>query len=122
MEMMQIRYFLALRDERNFTRAARRCGVAQPSLTRAIRNLERELGEPLFARRPDGANLTVYGEQVAPYFDAIWRCIAEIKRKPRHISASDRQSAKKIANNLNLTSRMNGPRAAHHDRRGGSVR
>jgi DNA-binding transcriptional LysR family regulator len=39
MEISQIRYFLALCDERRFTRAARRCGVAQPSLTRAIKKL-----------------------------------------------------------------------------------
>ncbi len=37
MEMHQIRYFLAVSEERNFTRAAERCNVAQPSLTRAIR-------------------------------------------------------------------------------------
>src|SRR5262245_31012171 len=36
MQMHQIRYFLALCEERNFTRAARRCGVSQPSLTNAI--------------------------------------------------------------------------------------
>ncbi len=89
MEITQIRYFLALCNERRFTRAARRCGVAQPSLTRAIKNLERELGEPLFERRPEGVRLTTFGERVAPYFDTIWRCITEIKRKPRRISATD---------------------------------
>ena len=44
MQMQQIRYFLALCEERNFTRAARRCGVSQPSLTNAMIALERELG------------------------------------------------------------------------------
>src|SRR5262249_9802129 len=52
MQMHQIRYFLALCEERNFTRAARRCGVSQPSLTNAIIGLERELGGALFHRRP----------------------------------------------------------------------
>src|SRR5262245_51098697 len=42
MQMHQIRYFLALCEERNFTRAARRCGVSQPSLTNAIIGLERK--------------------------------------------------------------------------------
>jgi DNA-binding transcriptional LysR family regulator len=41
MEMHQVRYFLALCEERNFTRAAKRCGVAQPSLTHAIKQLEK---------------------------------------------------------------------------------
>jgi Bacterial regulatory helix-turn-helix protein, lysR family len=49
MELHQIRYFLALCEELNFTRAAERCDVAQSSLTRAIKTLERELGGPLHA-------------------------------------------------------------------------
>jgi len=108
MEMMQIRYFLALCREGSFTRAARRCGVAQPSLTRAIKNLERELGEPLFERLPQGAKLTAFGEQVSPYFDAIGRCIAEIKRGKSRVSASDYKAANEIARRLCLASRMNG--------------
>jgi LysR family hydrogen peroxide-inducible transcriptional activator len=39
MEMHQVRYFLALCEDLNFTHAAERCHVAQPSLTRAIRQL-----------------------------------------------------------------------------------
>ena len=52
MQLPQIRYFLALCDEHSFTRAARRSGVSQPSLTNAIRALEEELGGALFQRRP----------------------------------------------------------------------
>ena len=47
--MQQIRYFLALCEELNFTAAARRCGVSQPSLTTAIGALERELGGRCFS-------------------------------------------------------------------------
>jgi DNA-binding transcriptional LysR family regulator len=83
MEITQCRYFLALCKEGSFTRAARRCGVAQPSLSRAIGNLD------LFERRPDGAMLTPYGEKIFPYFDAISRCVAEINRGPRNILAPD---------------------------------
>ncbi len=50
MEMHQVRYFLALSATLNFTRAAERCNVAQPSLTAAIKKLEAELGGPLFRR------------------------------------------------------------------------
>jgi DNA-binding transcriptional LysR family regulator len=46
--MHQVRYFLALCEELNFTRAARRCGVSQPSLTTAISALERDLDGALF--------------------------------------------------------------------------
>jgi DNA-binding transcriptional LysR family regulator len=50
MEMHQVRYFLAVARTLNFTRAAEECHVAQPSLTRAIRQLEGELGGDLFRR------------------------------------------------------------------------
>ena len=50
MEMHQVRYFLALAEELNFTRASERCNVTQPSLSRAIKLLEEELGGPLFHR------------------------------------------------------------------------
>jgi DNA-binding transcriptional LysR family regulator len=46
----QIRYFLVLYDELNFTRAAKRCGVSQPSLTSGIKNLESRFGGRLFYR------------------------------------------------------------------------
>ena len=44
MELHQVRYFLAVASTLNFTRAAEECHVAQPSLTRAIKQLEEELG------------------------------------------------------------------------------
>jgi DNA-binding transcriptional LysR family regulator len=50
MECTQIRYFLALYEELNFTRAAKRCGVSQPSLTNGIKNLESHVGGKLFYR------------------------------------------------------------------------
>jgi len=72
MQMQQVRYFLALCEELNFTRAARRCGVSQPSLTTAISVLERELGGALFDRKPSIA-LTGLGRVVRPYLDEIAR-------------------------------------------------
>ena len=58
MEMHQVRYFLAVARVLNFTRAAEECHVAQPSLTRAIRQLEGELGGDLFRRERPHAQLT----------------------------------------------------------------
>ena len=108
MEIAQCRYFLALCKEGNFTRAAKRCGVAQPSLTRAIRKLETELGEPLFVRRSDRTKLTPFGWKVFPYFQEIARCITEIKRWSRGISATDRTAANEPVRIPNLTSWMGG--------------
>ena len=70
MQMQQVRYFLALCEELNFTRAARCCGISQPSLTTAISALERELGGALFHRKPSIA-LTGLGRMVRPYLDEI---------------------------------------------------
>ena len=50
MEMHQVRYFLAVARTLNLTRAADECNVTQPSLTRAIKQLEAELGGNLFRR------------------------------------------------------------------------
>jgi LysR family hydrogen peroxide-inducible transcriptional activator len=67
MELHQIRYFLALCEELNFTRAAERCEVAQSSLTRAIKALETELGGALFHRERANTHLSTLGEKVKPF-------------------------------------------------------
>ncbi len=66
MEMHQIRYFLAVTRTLNFTRAAEECNVAQPSLTRAIKQLEAELGGDLFRRERPAAQLTELGQRMEP--------------------------------------------------------
>ena len=66
MEMHQIRYFLAVSRTLNFTRAAAECNVAQPSLTRAIKLLEAELGGDLFRRERTFTHLTDFGQRMLP--------------------------------------------------------
>ncbi|MFK7859259.1 MAG: LysR family transcriptional regulator [Granulosicoccus sp.] len=66
MELHQIRYFLALAEDLNFTRAAERCGVSQPSLTRAIKRLEEELGSQLVRRERNRTHLTELGRRIQP--------------------------------------------------------
>ena len=66
MEMHQIRYFLAVSDTLNLTKAADRCNVAQPSLTRAIKTLEIELGGELLRRERALSHLTELGQRMLP--------------------------------------------------------
>ena len=86
MNIQQIVYFLVLSEELHFTRAAKRCGIAQPSLTNAIRALEDEFGEPLFHRRPK-PRLSPLGQAVKPDLQRalvlIDRALTRARRGPR---------------------------------------
>ena len=73
MEMHQIRYFLAVCDTLNFTRAAEHCNVTQPALTRAVQKLEEELGGLLFRRERHLTHLTDLGRLVRPQLEQIWQ-------------------------------------------------
>ncbi len=66
MEIHQIRYFLALSESLNFTRAAENCHVSQPALTRAIKALEAELGGDLIRREGRTSHLTELGKRMLP--------------------------------------------------------
>jgi DNA-binding transcriptional LysR family regulator len=67
MEMHQVRYFLAVTDTLNFTRAAEQCHVSQPALTRAIQQLEEELGGLLLRRERRLTHLTDFGRLIEPH-------------------------------------------------------
>jgi LysR family transcriptional regulator, hydrogen peroxide-inducible genes activator len=80
MEMHQIKYFLAIAEERNFTRAANKCNVSQPSLSRAIQLLEAELGGVLFRRERNRTHLSDLGEMVRPHLEIVYNGALSAKR------------------------------------------
>ena len=80
MQMNHVRYFLALCRDKNFTLAAKRCGISQPSLTNAIKRFERELGGPLFHRSLTGATLSALGQAVRPHLERLIQCADDARR------------------------------------------
>src|SRR5215813_12924511 len=83
MEMHQIRYFLAICEMRNFTRAAERCKVSQPALTRAIQMLEEELGGPLLIRGHGASQPTELGRIMKPYLERVLQHSEEARQRAR---------------------------------------
>src|SRR6476646_1262132 len=86
MEIHQLRYFVAVADEGNFSRAAAKVRVAQPSLSQQIRKLEAEIGQPLFDRLPRSVVLTEagrcfieYARQILASIGDARRCVDELK-------------------------------------------
>lgn len=84
MEMHQIRYFLAVCDSLNFTRAAEACNVSQPALTRAIKALEEELGGELLRRERNKTHLTELGRLVR---EPLALALAETERSKREAAS-----------------------------------
>lgn len=87
MEMHQIRYFLAVGEHLNFTRAAEACNVSQPSLTRAIKALEDELGGPLFHRERNQTHLTDLGRSVHPNLAQVYAQTEAVKARAKDMKS-----------------------------------
>jgi DNA-binding transcriptional LysR family regulator len=89
MEMHQVRYFLAVSRTQNFTRAADECNVTQPSLTRAIKQLEYELGGDLFLRERPASQLTELGQRMLPFLQQCYNAAAEARSVATSFKAGD---------------------------------
>jgi DNA-binding transcriptional LysR family regulator len=89
MEMHQVRYFLAVSRTLNFTRAAEECHVAQPSLTRAIKQLEEELGNELFRRERNLTHLSELGHRMLPLMQQCFDSAASAKALATSLKTGD---------------------------------
>ena len=81
MELRHIRYFKAVAEEKNFTRAAEKLAIAQPPLSRQIQDLEAELGTQLFIRSPHKVTLTEEGELILQYASQILDLVTVLRKK-----------------------------------------
>ncbi|MFD9908720.1 LysR family transcriptional regulator [Streptomyces sp. NPDC059063] len=80
MELRQLRYFVAVVEEANFTRAAARLHVAQPGVSAQVRQLERELGQRLLDRSGRGVTVTEAGAAVLPYARAVLAAVEGMRQ------------------------------------------
>ncbi|QUQ66952.1 LysR family transcriptional regulator [Kutzneria sp. CA-103260] len=84
LEVRQLRYFVAVAEELHFGRAAERLGMAQPPLSRAIRDLERQLGVQLLVRTTRQVTLTSAGEVLLRDGRAVLDAVKAAERRAQH--------------------------------------
>lgn len=90
MDVRQLRYFLAVAAERNFSRAAERLNMAQPPLSRQIQQLEQEVGALLFDRESRPMTLTAAGRLFYEQAMQVTRRMDELKEAMRAFISSNR--------------------------------
>lgn len=83
MELRHLRYFIAVAETGNLSRAAEKLFIAQPPLSVQIRQLEEEMGTPLFVRHPKGVRLTAAGEALIPEARALLDRAGHLKDRLR---------------------------------------
>jgi DNA-binding transcriptional LysR family regulator len=89
-DLRRLRYFLAVAEERNVTRAAERLHVAQPALSRQVRQLEQELGVELLERGPQGVTPTEAGQLLMERGAALCEEADQLWRDVRGFAAGER--------------------------------
>ena len=90
MELYQIRYFLAVAETLNFTRASERSFISQPALTKAIQRLEDAIGGRLFDRTKNSVQLTELGRRMLPNFRQIYDTANLAREEARRLVSDQR--------------------------------
>lgn len=87
MELRHLRYFVAVAEELNFTKAARRLAITQPLLSRQVRDLEREIGAQLFDRNSSRVFLTEAGSRLLSEARVVLHHAAQAVEATRQVHA-----------------------------------
>lgn len=89
MDFRSLRYFISVYEELSLSAAARRCYVAQPSISAAIQQLETELGRQLFIRHSKGVSPTQAANALFPYAQKVLNDIQKMQKlfqeQPEHL-------------------------------------
>lgn len=91
MDFRHLKYFVAVADEQNFTRAAERLHISQPPLSRQIQDLEEELGTPLFERGSRPLKLTDAGRFFYGHATRLLEHAAQAVRSTKRIATLERR-------------------------------
>lgn len=89
MDIRQLRYFEAVAEDLNFSKASRRLRIAQPALSRAVQELERELGAPLLARNRRSVALTPAGAALLRDVGLLFERMDETVRRVRRTAMGE---------------------------------
>src|SRR5690606_31633128 len=89
MDLRHLRYFQAVAEELSYSRAARRLHIAQPALSRAVQELEEELGVLLIDRKRRTIRLTPGGEVLLRETGRIFENLDDTRRKVRRTASGD---------------------------------
>jgi LysR family cyn operon transcriptional activator len=89
-ELRHLRYFVSVAETENFTRAAERLGVSQPSVSQQIKDLEQLLGTPLFTRLGKRVQLTEAGQALARTASHVLRKLEQARDAVREVAGLER--------------------------------
>lgn len=92
MDLHHIRYFLAVASTLNFTKAASIRNVSQPAISRAIQQLEKEVGGPLFQRERKFTRLTDLGKIMKPHFESILAAVDNVRDEARKFTSTEAET------------------------------
>lgn len=117
MELAKLRYFYVVAKHQHVTKAAEEIHIAQPALTKAIKQLEEELDAPLFYKKGRNVRLTVFGEYLQNKLEGIFSQLDAIPEELEHLKHETRNTVRinVLAASTAVTDAVVNYKKKHHD-------